>query len=373
MTRRNFLRSASLALTAAGCATSGSSSEGRILTVTGPIPAEGLGRTLIHEHVVVDFIGAARTSPDRYDPEKAFETALPHFRELRAQGIESLVECTPRYIGRNPALLRRLSEASGVQIITNTGWYAAVDHKFLPGDADTASVDRIADLWLAEWEVGIAGTGIRPGFLKLGTGGGPLPPVDAKLVRAAARVHRATGLSIAIHTGNGEAARDEVRLLAEEGVRPDALIWVHAQNDAGPIQAELARQGVWISLDGYSLSPANALRYPNLVMALKEQGLLHRVLLSHDDGWAVDGDAPSGNPLALFGNGNNVPYQSLFTRLLPDLRQRGLTAADESQLLVHNPREALTIRRRLLESNRAVAGTRKAPPTVRVHRRTFTV
>ncbi|MCW5559702.1 MAG: phosphotriesterase, partial [Verrucomicrobiae bacterium] len=154
MTRRDFLRSTSLALAAAGCATPATpaaADEGRILTVTGPIPAERLDRTLIHEHVVVDFIGAARTSPDRYDPEKAFETALPHFRELRARGIASLVECTPRFIGRNPALLRRLSEASGVQIVTNTGWYAAVDHKFLPGEAATATADRIANLWLEDW------------------------------------------------------------------------------------------------------------------------------------------------------------------------------------------------------------------------------
>jgi len=346
MTRRDFLSSTSLAALAAGCTTPAAKAPDQVLTVTGPIPADQLGRTLIHEHVVVDFIGAAKTSPDRYDPERAFDAALPHFQELRARGVDSLVECTPRYIGRNPALLRRLSEASGVRIITNTGWYAAVDHKFLPPAALSETADQIAELWLAEWTDGIEGTGIRPGFLKLGTGNGPLPPVDAKLVRAAAKVHRETGMTVAIHTGNGEAARDEVRLLREEGVRPDALIWVHAQNDAGPVQIELARQGVWISLDGYSLSPGNALRYPNLVLALRDAGLLHRVLLSHDDGWAVDGDAPSGNPLALFGNGNAIPYQSVFTRLLPDLRQRGLTPEDEKLLLVRNPREALTLRRR---------------------------
>ncbi|MBN8248078.1 MAG: phosphotriesterase [Verrucomicrobia bacterium] len=347
MNRRDFLSSVSGAALLAGCAASGKTQAREIMTVTGPIPADQLGRTLIHEHVVVDFLGAGQSSPQRYDPEQAFDTALPHFQELHARGVDSLVECTPRYIGRNPTLLRRLSEASGVRIITNAGWYAAVDHKYLPPAAATESAGQIAEQWLAEWTAGIEGTGIRPGFLKLGTGNGPLPAVDATLVRAAARVHKATGLTIAIHTGNGEAARDEVRLLREEGVRPDALIWVHAQNDAGPVQIELAHQGVWISLDGYSLSPGNTLRYPNMVLALRDAGLLHRVLLSHDDGWAVEGDAPSGNRLALFGNGNPVPYQSLFTRLLPDLRQRGLTPEDEEQLLVRNPREALTLRRRL--------------------------
>lgn len=346
------------------------------MTVTGPIRPGELGRTLMHEHVVVDFIGAAKTTPDRYDHELAFQTALPHFQKLRDQGVKTLVECTPRYIGRDVALLWRLSVASGVQIITNTGWYAAVDHKFLPPEAETESAEQIAARWLAEWHDGIGGAGglaatsalqpavqvsgaggstrkaelrpaVRPGFVKLGTGNGPLPPVDAKLVKVAARVHRATGLTIAIHTGDGAAALDELRILREEGVAPAALIWVHAMNDPGPIQLEAARLGAWVSLDGYSLAPQNAGRFVEFAVTHRRSGTLNRVLLSHDDGWAVDGDAPSGNNLALFGNGNKAPYEALFTRLLPDLRAKGFSEADLDQLLVTNPREALTMGRRL--------------------------
>ncbi len=348
--RRDFITSSALAVAGAqtGCGTTGAADEGRIMTVTGPIRPRDLGRTLIHEHVIVDFIGAARTSPERYDHDLAFQFALPHFQQLRARGVKSFAECTPRYIGRDAALLQRLSRASDVQIISNTGWYAAVDHKFLPPEAEKESTEQIATRWLDEWHDGIEGTGIRPGFLKLGTGSGPLPPVDAKLVRAAARVHRETGLTIAIHTGDGAAALDELRLLREEGVAPGALVWVHAMNDPGPIQIEAAKMGAWISLDGYSLAPHNVLRFPKYVEAHHEAGTLHRVLLSHDDGWAVDGDAPSGNKLTLFGNGNQAPFESIFTRLLPDLRAKGFTDADFDRMLMNNPREALTIRRRLL-------------------------
>ncbi len=354
MNRREFITTTALATLAGlgGCATA-PSEEDVIMTVTGPIRPDQLGLTLMHEHVVVDFIGAAKTTPERYDSETAFTTALPHFQKLKERGVRSLVECTPRYIGRNVGLLHRLSEASGVQIVTNTGWYAAVNHKFLPPEAEAETAEQIAARWLDEWRNGIDGVGnpsafIRPGFLKLGTGNGPLPPVDAKLVRAAARVHRATGLTLAIHTGDGAAALDEVRLLREEGVAPDALIWVHAMNDPGPIQFEAAKLGVWISLDGYSLAPPNVLRFVNFLRAHREAGTLNRVLLSHDDGWAVDGEAPSGNRLTLFGNGNRAPYEALFTKLLPDLRLNGFGDADVQQLLVANPRAALTIRRRLL-------------------------
>ncbi|MBX3734605.1 MAG: phosphotriesterase [Verrucomicrobiae bacterium] len=322
--------------------------EAVVMTVNGAVSPSDLGRTLVHEHVVVDFAGAALDSPERTDADQVFQTALPHLRRLRDRGVTTLVECTPRYIGRRPVLLQRLAKASGVRIVTNTGWYAAVDHKFLPAEAARLGVDEIASRWISEWRDGIEGTGIRPGFLKLGTGNGPLPPLDARLLTAAARVHRETGLTIFVHTGDGEAARDEVRYLQAAGVAPEALVWVHAQNDPGPIQIELARLGVWISLDGYSAAPVNTLRYPNLVVALRDAGLLNRVLLSHDDGWAVDGAQPTGNPITPFANGNPAPYESLFTRLLPDLKARGLSEAEVDQLLVINPREALTVRPRLL-------------------------
>lgn len=348
MNRRAFLQATAGAASWSLLSANAADAPEQVMTVTGLIPAADLGRTLVHEHVAVDFIGAARTSPDRYNSQQAFDLARPHFERLRRDGVKTLVECTPRFIGRNPALLVRLSRETGLQILTNTGWYAAVQHRFLPPEAQSESIDQIAARWLREWTEGLDGTGVRPGFLKLGTGNGPLPPVDAKLVRAAARVHRSTGLPVAIHTGDGAAALDELKLLREEGVRPDALIWVHAQNDPGPIQIEAARMGAWISLDGYSLSGPNVLRYPAMVMAHREAGTLNRVLLSHDDGWAVDGEAPSGNKLTLFGNGNPTPYSSLSSQLIPDLRARGFTDADLQQVLVVNPRSALTLRPRLL-------------------------
>jgi phosphotriesterase-related protein len=148
-----------------------------------------------------------------------------------------------------------------------------------------------------------------------------------------------------MHTGDGAAALDEMRLLREEGVAHDALIRVHATNDPGPIQVQAAQLGV-VGLDGCSLAPPNVLRFVNYLRAHREAGTLSRVLLSHDDGWAVDGDAPSGRRLTLFGNGNRAPCESLFTGRLPDLRANGFNDADVQQLLVANPRAALTIRGR---------------------------
>jgi len=68
--------------------------------------------------------------------------------------------------------LRRLSKASGLHILTVTGNYAADDYKHLPPEVYTVSAEALGQRWIDEWTNGIDGTGIRPGFIKLGFNGG---------------------------------------------------------------------------------------------------------------------------------------------------------------------------------------------------------
>jgi len=314
-----------------------------IMTVLGPVPVAETGIVLPHEHVTTDFVGAERFPQPRYDRAVAVATIRPHLEKLRDRGVTTLVECTSNHIGRDVRLLQQLSRETGVHIVTNTGYYGAVGNKFLPAHAREETAEQLAGRWLEEWRRGIDGTGIKPGFIKLGVERGGLPPLHEKLVRAAARVHRDSGLAIGIHTGDGEAALDELRILRDEDVPPGAFIWIHAQNDPGPVQIQVARAGAWISLDGYSLAARNPDRYRNQLLALKEAGCLHRVLLSHDDGWAVEGEDAQSTGLKPFGNGNPEPYTSLFTRLLPDLRTAGFSETELNQLTRHNPVEAFAM------------------------------
>ena len=213
--------------------------------------ADALGITLAHEHVLVDFIGADRVSPSRYDRDAAFAKALPHLERLARLGCRTLVECTPAYLGRDPVLLQRLSRAASLQILTNTGYYGAANDKFLPPHAFTESADQLAARWIREARDGIDGTGVMPAFMKIGVDAGPLSAVDEKLVRAAARTHRATGLPIYSHTGNGIAALAEVAVLDDERAPLGAFVWVHAQNETDPaVHVQVARRGAWVSFDG---------------------------------------------------------------------------------------------------------------------------
>jgi phosphotriesterase-related protein len=307
--------------------------EGQVVTITGPVPPDKLGTTLPHEHVLVDFIGADRVSPDRYDRDEVVEVVLPHLKQVREAGCETLVECTPAYLGRDPLLLKRLSQASGLRMLTNTGYYGARQGMFLPEHAFRETADRLADRWLAEWRDGIDGSGVRPGFIKIGVDGGPLTEVNRKLVRAAARTHLQSGLTIACHTGDGAAAMQELAILREEGVDPAAWIWVHAQNERDrELHVRAAEQGGWVEFDG--VGPDTIDRHVQLVRHMKERGLLARVLISHDAGWYSVGE-PKG--------GEFRSFTTLFERFLPALEEAGFTDAEIRRLTVQNPAEAFTV------------------------------
>jgi phosphotriesterase-related protein len=303
-----------------------------IQTVAGPVDPAQLGVTLMHEHVLVDFIGAAEASPSRYDADVVFARALPFLRQVKALGGATLVECTPAYLGRDARLLRRLAEASGLQILSNTGYYGANQDKHLPPHAFTETPQQLAARWIRECEQGIDGTGIKPGFMKIGVDAGPLSEVDAKLVRAAAITHKATGLPIAVHTGNGVAAIEEIDILERDGVPLSSFIWVHAHNEPdGALHQKAAARGAWVEFDG--ISPKSVDRHVALVLAMRAAGRLDRVLVSHDAGWYHVGEPDGGEFRA---------FDTLFTTFVPALKAAGLTEADVRQLLVDNPRRALT-------------------------------
>ena len=124
----------------------------------------------------------------------------------------------------------------------------------------------------------------------------------------------------------------DARSTAEEERTPlDRFVWVHAQNERdNAVHIRAARRGVWVSFDGVSESSLEA--HAGYVLAMRDAGLLGRVLISHDAGWYHVGEP---------GGGTYRPHDLIFTTLLPQLRTRGLTAADVRQLMVENPRAVL--------------------------------
>lgn len=307
---------------------------GFIMTVNGKIKADMAGITLTHEHILVDFIGADSVSSSRYDRNIVIKKTLPYLRQIRLLGCQTFIDCTPAYLGRDPLLLKSLSDSSGLNIVTNTGYYGASNNKYIPESAFSETADQIAARWILEWENGIEGTQIRPGFIKIAVDRDSLSGFHRKIVEAAARTHLKTGLTIASHTGPAIPAFEQLEILDREGVAPDAFIWVHALNEKDSSKIiRAARMGAWISLD--KLNDKNVGEHLKLIKILKENGLLNKVLISHDAGW-YDPAKENG--------GSFRGYTTLFEKLIPALKKERFTDDDINQLLVVNPAKAFEIK-----------------------------
>jgi phosphotriesterase-related protein len=317
-------------------------SEKIIITVNGPIASSEMGLTLVHEHILVDFIGADSTGYDRWNREEVVERVSPFLTELRDLNVHTIIECTPAYLGRDPLLLKILSTETGINLVTNTGYYGAQDNKFIPADFYNMTARQLAQLWIGEFNNGIEESGIKPGFIKIAVNpDDTLSPEHVKIVTAAALTHNETGLVIASHTGPDQPAFQQIELLKSYGVSPSSFIWVHAQRGTLEGNLRAAREGAWISLDNVNGSKEGGADemfsiawYVNRIVSIRDAGFLNRVLISHDAGWYSPGEENGGDFRG---------FTALFTLLVPALKEKGFTDKDIEQLLILNPAEAYSI------------------------------
>lgn len=323
LSRRKFLKNSIIASCIPGFSLF--ANEETIQTVTGPISVSKLGRMLIHEHVLVDFIGADKISPERWDRDVVIKKVLPFLLEIKSRGIRSIAECTPAFIGRDVKLLQMLSGESGVQILTNTGYYGASDNKYLPKWAFTESAEQLSERWIFEFQNGIDGTSIRPAFIKTAVNPGKLSELHQKLIKAAALTHLKTGLTICSHTGPALPAFEELNILKENGVHPSAFVWVHANGSEDDF-LKLGKMGCWISLDG--ISDHSLEKNVKTVLLLKANHLLQKLLISHDAGWYSPGE-PDG--------GKFRGFTTISDSFLPLLKKQGVTDQEIDQIMVKNP------------------------------------
>lgn len=352
MKRRFFVQSglvgcSSIYLAACGqLKTSGSATNDKFLmTVLGPQPLTTMGFTLSHEHLFADFRPYAEQikSPLSLNQNEVITIVLPHLDEVKNLGFKTFIDCTAVGLGRNPALLKELAKATGMNIVTTTGAYLSADLQFKPDYFDRMTAEELAEKWLGEWRNGIDGTGVKPGMIKIGVSGGSLSPDEIKLVTAAILTHKKTGMVIGCHIGpwrdvkpgfNGASALEQLKLLTEAGVSPKRWIWIHAQNEVDvQIHRQVLAQGAWVSFDGYR--PDQTPHYLELIARAKNDGYFKNILVSQDAGWYTAAE-PNG--------GKFNSFAPLKTHLMTALKEKGYTRDDLAQIFVHNPAEAFQIR-----------------------------
>lgn len=311
-----------------------------VQTVTGPCPPSELGVTLVHEHLMIGWPGWEVDEAPRDAARRRARVA--RCRELmlalREAGVGTVIDPCPIDLGRDVELMAEVAESAGVRIVCATGLYkedqgASSYFRFRAQFADVAA--EIADLFVRELTEGIAGSGIRPGVIKVATGAGRITDYEEAVLRAAARAHRATGVPITTHTEEGTLGPEQLAILASEGVPAQAVIVGHSCG-SGDLAYHLGmlERGAYLGFDRFGLEPLrpDSERRAALV-ALVERGFAGQIVLSHDTVWCWRGREvtivrellPDWHPL------------HLFEKVIPALREAGVGEADIRAMLVENP------------------------------------
>jgi phosphotriesterase-related protein len=310
-------------------------------SVNGPIDVEELGLTLIHEHFrTIDEAGRFQF-PHLYDEQDEWDAAIHDADAVMGHGVKTVVEPSAMFLNRDAAFSKRVADESGLQVVLATGVYT-YDH--LPQFFLNRDEDAVAAIFVHEIEHGIQGTGIKPAFIKCAADEPGVTPNIEKIHRAAARASLQTGRPIMAHSRPASGTGPEqMRIFAEEGVDPAKVQVAHTgdTDDLDYIE-RLLDTGCWIGMDRYGLDiflPTE--QRQKTVLALLEKGHADRMFLSQDYCSTID-----WFPLEVqdYLKANEVPDWSmtfLFERVIPELKERGMTDEQLDQMMVENPKRWL--------------------------------
>src|SRR5688572_32320389 len=139
---------------------------GVIQTINGPVEVDKLKFTFTHEHLMSNFGKDLDEAPE-YDEAALLSQVIPYLRKVKSLGVNSIFDCTTAYFGRRVDLLKTMADSTGIQIVTNRGFYGAADERYVTAFDFGATAEEISKAGLAEFEGGIDGPEVRPGFVKL--------------------------------------------------------------------------------------------------------------------------------------------------------------------------------------------------------------
>ena len=310
-------------------------------TVRGPVEAAELGPTLAHEHVFVMQPEALQNyghvwGQAYWDEDVRVADAVGKLGAVRAAGIRTIVDPTAPGLGRNIPRIQRINAEIDLNIVVATGIYAFLE---LPNFLHYRSADAIAELFVREIREGIDDTGVKAAFLKCAVEEHGLVGDIPKILDAVSLAALETGAPVMVHT-NASASTGTIALeaLTSRGVDPTRLVVAHAgdSNDLDYLRA-IGDSGATLGCDRFNIPHFNpdGDRIDTL-LALLEEGYGDRIHLSHDAACFMD--FMVGDPNFAAERPNHLHISS---RILPALRDAGVTEAQIDQLLVDNPRRFL--------------------------------
>ena len=301
-----------------------------ITTINGKINGVQLGKTYIHEHLKIDLSAHKKDLDTKFDDTDAVITEM---KILKDNGIDTIVEVTNRGMGRDVKAMKRIAEASGINIIVSTGFYK---EPYLPSYVYEMEEKELSQLLLQDIFTGIDGTDIKAHVIgEVGTSKDTITPVEFKMLKVAARTHLETGKPISTHTTLGTMAIEQLKFFAEYGVNLAKVVIGHVDlNCELDYHLRIADTGCFMAFDTIGkLKYQSDQKRIESIKQLIYRGHLDQIVLSQD--------ITRRSHLKVNGG---IGYCYLIDTFIPKLLESGVNKKHVEQMLVFNPQRLLEVK-----------------------------
>ena len=313
-----------------------------ISTVRGSVDTAQMGQVLMHEHVFVLSTEIMQNYPEGWDEEVRHTDAVARLRDLKAVGIDTIVDLTVVGLGRYIPRIKRINAEVDINIIVATGLYTYNDvpHYFHfqgPGTL-LGGPEQLIDMFVHDIEEGIADTGVKAAILKCATDEPGVTPGVERVLRAVAEAHRHTGVPISTHThAQTRRGLEQQDIFESEGVDLSRVVIGHSGDttDIAYLEEIMAR-GSFLGMDRFGIEVLLPFEdRVNTVAALCARGHADQMVLSHDaacfNDWLPNDDLPTMMP--------QWNYLHITKDVIPALKARDVTDDQIDTMMVANPRK----------------------------------
>ena len=323
------------------------SNRGTVQTVLGPIDTAKLGFTQCHEHVCSASAGFWENWPEILGGRAAFVAAtVDKLKKYKSEGLDSFIDVTTIDLGRDIRLMEEVSRKSGVHIVPATGHWLDPSRSML-----VRTTEELVELFTREIQLGIQGTNIKAGVIKVANDIEGITPFGERLLRAAARTSKATGTPISTHTwALDRIGEKQAAIFEQEGISPSKVCLGHS-DDTPDVEylTSLARRGYYIGMDrlpgGLPPSPGAPVQNPPRatleqrmasIKKLIDEGLGNRVMLGTDFPIGMGLNPTASLPARDARNPDGINF--VIRTVIPRLKEIGVQEAAIRTMTVENPK-----------------------------------
>ena len=317
----------------------------KVPTTAGEIDVDELGPVLMHEHVFLRTEALQLGWPGfgGWDAEAEVAAAHERLRGLSRAGVGTILDMTVPGLYRDPALVARAAEGTGLKVMFATGYYT---YDSLPFPFQYRGRGKILDdedrllesLFERDVTTGIGDTGFRAAVLKIVTDEQGMTPDVERLAIAVANVHARAGTPVCTHAhAPTQRGLEQQHFLAAHGADLGRVMIGHSNEttDLGYLEQIIAG-GSYVGWDRCGLAVTVPLAGQlDTLATLCERGYAGRIMLAHDKASFTDWFTNAEQDFVL----PDWQFTYIHSALLPGLRERGVTDDQIDQMLVRNPRE----------------------------------